>query len=585
MKDLEELTKLETHMYHIYKQMKQKPSENLDTLLEEFFQKEKEILESFSVKECIQIYDQIIEKENLPQNFIFLHTVIESGKSPVLLRIYYKLFERIQFLSLQEHSTIEYKTMEKIMGNPYFAKLVKKGHTFVAFEHLLCTELQKSLEIEDFYLLGDEQNFKIEDMKFLMNLLNQEIYNVTLDYLISEDKKAWENYLDAILNVVPSKYHLNLLLQIQNSYFLLKKENSFTIGSILKLNHYLKTKSKDLSLYQEIENEDLDDIDDLQEPKNDENIEGDLITASEEELIAYELAYEKLMGISRKLFSVLERKMENANDKVVLAEYYALKKEESDILDSISDIEEFENYLNLCYEEEDTYPIPFKIIQYTKALMNRNDTDYYPIIEDFFKIRIFYLLYHYNITLQKKQEEIVEEITEEEAAEILNGLMGNVQFLLDCLFDSQYKTSENYIELQEYYDDMKEFMEEEELRGVFTGVIQIFLFKLQNVIKNIQEEDQKQFFQRCYFYLIFIEGGLLDILMEHDEMKIMNVSIPMKEEYYESYKEFMLEDLKNMTYHNEEEKLALKIYEDCILETLKEEDILVLKKKNHKNEI
>ena len=84
MKDLEELTKLETHMYHIYKQMKQKPSENLDTLLEEFFQKEKEILESFSVKECIQIYDQIIEKENLPQNFIFLHTVIESGKSPVL---------------------------------------------------------------------------------------------------------------------------------------------------------------------------------------------------------------------------------------------------------------------------------------------------------------------------------------------------------------------------------------------------------------------------------------------------------------------------------------------------------------------
>ena len=137
MEELEELINIETHMYHIYEQMKQKPSENLDVLLEEFLQKEKEILESFSVKECIELYDKMIEKENLPQNFIFLHTVIESNKNPVLLRIYYKFFERIQFLSLQEYSTIEYKTMEKIMGNPYFSKLVKKEHTFVAFEHLL----------------------------------------------------------------------------------------------------------------------------------------------------------------------------------------------------------------------------------------------------------------------------------------------------------------------------------------------------------------------------------------------------------------------------------------------------------------
>ena len=197
MKDLKELIKIETHMYHIYQKMKQEPSENLDMLLEEFYQKEKGILESFSVKECIELYDQMIEKENLPQNFIFLHTVIESKKNPVLLRIYYKLFERIQFLSLQEYSTIEYKTMEKIMGNPYFAKLVKKGHTFVAFEHLLCKEFQKSQEVEDFYLLGEEKNLKIEDIKFLMILLNQEIYNFTLDYLISEDKKVWENFINS----------------------------------------------------------------------------------------------------------------------------------------------------------------------------------------------------------------------------------------------------------------------------------------------------------------------------------------------------------------------------------------------------
>ncbi len=583
MKDLEELTKLEIHMYHIYEQMKQKPSENLETLLEEFLQKEKEILESFSVKECIELYDYMIEKENLPQNFIFLHTVIESKKNPVLLRIYYKLFKRIQFLSLQEYSTIEYRTMEKIMGNPYFAKLMKKGNTFVAFENLLCHEFQKLQEVEDFYLLGEEKNLKIEDMNFLMILLNQEIYNVTLDYLISEDKKVWENYLDAILNVVPAKYHLNLLLQIQNSYFVLKKENSFTIGSILKLNHYLKTKSKDLSLYQEIENEDVEDIDDLQEPKMEEDIDMDVITASEEELMDFEIAYERLMGTSRKLFSVLERKIENPKDKVILAEYYALKKEEEDILSSISDIDEFENYLNLCYEEEDedVYPIPFKIVQYTKALMNQNDTDYYPVIEDFFRIRVFYLLYHYTLALQKEEEETGEEITFEEGAEILNELMENVQFLLDCLFNSHYKNSDDYKELQEYYDYAKELMEEQELKGVFTGVIQIFLFKLQSFIKSSKNKKQKQFFQKCYFYLIFLEGGLLDVLMEHDEIEIRNVHVPMKEEYYESYKEFMLEDLKNLTYHNEEEKLALKIYEDCILETLKDEDILVLKRKKH----
>ena len=152
MKDLEELIKIETHMYHIFIKQKENPSENLDSLFEEFYQKERTILESFSVKECIDLYDYMIEKENLPQNFIFLHTVIESDKNPVLLRIYYKLFKRIEFLSLQEYSTIEYKTMEKIMGNPYFAKLVKKGHTFVAFEQEICKEFQKKHLVEDFYL-------------------------------------------------------------------------------------------------------------------------------------------------------------------------------------------------------------------------------------------------------------------------------------------------------------------------------------------------------------------------------------------------------------------------------------------------
>ncbi len=554
------LENINNHIYNIEKKLKLKKKDSLIEILNDLKEKKESLMNSMNYDELNELYNEALKEEKIISHSLFFHMVLENPDiSDVKWKSLFEIFRRIQFFLLQENTCVNYKDIEDIF-NPYFNEIKTSWKELYYLESLIN---QNYKEKKSSYYLDEIKTDEIQEFnnKLLIEVL-KDVGSVVID-LLETDSPDREEYLKTIFKVLPKSYHENIALQIKEIYDSSPKE---------KPNEFLESIISSYSLELEESTIEEDDI--------------PYATFTKEQILNYELNYQKLLKLEKELFQtfkwLVENKLAGIKEPKLYELYSLLTKEEQEIFQQIPDFLNFKEYVCICYGNEKEYPIPYPMLRYVNSLENQKTWKELNEINEFFELRILNRINAYEITdllIKERDEEersniILEEEVDIEIDQLLEDVSNILDYLIGNISEDTFKT---------IYNDL--VTDDEEKENILDRFLIKYIDELEESISKIQDPEQKKFFLKYYYYLIFLEGNLvdsilknqLDLCVEAQNLKVVSNS------FYNEYKNMMeeiIEELNN--YETENEKIIYNVFVQTYYDTLDEKDKRKFKSNNLK---